>query len=262
MKGAVALVTGGVSGLGLATSNRLLKEGVNVFAIDMNEEKGKNFVAESKKTYPNAKVDFMVCDVTKEDQVKEAVNRASQLGHLRIIVNCAGMGLPGRILTAKGKPLPLNQFQMVLNINLVGTFNVARLGAEKIAQAPPLSADNDRGVIVNVASVAAYEGQIGQCAYSAAKGGVVAMTLPMARDLSSVGIRVCTIAPGIIDTPMFGAASDEMKKGLAAEVLFPKRLGQPEEFANVAWTIIQTAYLNGETIRMDGGIRMTPKSRL
>jgi NAD(P)-dependent dehydrogenase (short-subunit alcohol dehydrogenase family) len=261
-KGGVAFVTGGVSGLGLATSRRFLKEGINVFAVDLNEEKGQAFLEAAAKEFPSAKADFAVVDVTNEAAVEEAFNKAGKLGPLRIVVNCAGMAMPGRTLSPNNKPLGLAQFNKVLSINLIGTFNVSRIGASRIASSKPVSAEGDKGVIVNVASVAAFEGQIGQVAYSAAKAGVVGMTLPMARDLARVGIRVCTIAPGIIDTPMFGAAPQEMKNGLASEVVFPQRLGNPEEFANLAYTIVQTAYLNGETIRIDGGIRMQPKSKV
>eukprot|EP01006_Ploeotia_vitrea_P060996 TRINITY_DN77015_c0_g1_i1.p1 TRINITY_DN77015_c0_g1~~TRINITY_DN77015_c0_g1_i1.p1 ORF type:complete len:277 (-),score=51.22 TRINITY_DN77015_c0_g1_i1:692-1495(-) len=261
--GGVALVTGGVSGLGAATTIKLLKNGVSVLAVDMREDTAKAFMEENAGKYPNTKLDVALADVTKEADVLKCVEKAQAMGTLRIVVNCAGIGFPGRILSSSGKPQPLGNFAKVVQVNLIGTYNVSRLGAAAMAKADPLpGGDNQRGVIINVASVAAFEGQIGQCAYSASKGGVVSMTLPMARDLAVVGIRCNTIAPGIVDTPMLRGGSKEMVQGLAADVVFPKRVAIPDEFAELAWQMCTNSYLNGTTIRLDGGIRMPPKSKM
>ncbi len=209
------------------------------------------------KAAPAEGVSLVAADVTDEDQVQSAVERAAAAAPLRVVVNCAGVGTASRILSKSG-PHDLELFRRTIEVNLVGTFNVLRLGADVMARTQPL-ADGHRGVIVNTASVAAYDGQVGQVAYAASKGGVVSLTLSAARDLASFGIRVCTIAPGIIDTPMLAGVNDEFRAGLAAGVPFPKRLGRPEEFAQLATMIVEHDYLNGEVIRMDGSLRMAPR---
>ncbi|GAA1967202.1 SDR family NAD(P)-dependent oxidoreductase [Amycolatopsis minnesotensis] len=248
-----AIVTGGASGLGGATAKALAAKGAKVFALDL---------APSIKTAEKAEqvegVTYVEADVTNHEQVRAAVEQATGSGSpLRIVVNCAGIGPSARVLSRKG-PHDLDLFAKVVQINLIGTFNVLTIAAEAIAKTEPLD-DNARGVIVNTASVAAFDGQIGQIAYAASKGGVVGLTLPAARDLASHGIRVATIAPGIIDTPMLATVSDEFRAGLAAGVPFPKRLGRPDEYAQLATTIVEHDYLNGEVIRLDGSLRMAPK---
>jgi NAD(P)-dependent dehydrogenase (short-subunit alcohol dehydrogenase family) len=198
-------------------------------------------------------------DVTDEEQVAEAVAAASEMAPLRALVNCAGIGSAGRTLGRDGTPHDLGDFQKVIEVNLIGTFNCIRLGASAMSQTDPVDRSGSRGAIVNTASVAAFDGQIGQAAYSASKGGVVGMTLPVARDLSAVGIRVNTIAPGIMDTPMLAGLPEAARESLGQQVLFPKRLGTPEEYAELAYLLLTHDYMNGETIRMDGGIRMAPK---
>ncbi len=201
---------------------------------------------------------FVHADVTDPDQVQRAVEMAVEMAPLRVLVNCAGVSFPMRTVKRDGTPMELGIFAQTVEINLIGTFNAVRLAAAAMARTEPL-ADGARGVIVNTASVAAFDGQIGQAAYSASKGGIVGMTLPLARDLAVLGIRVNTIAPGIIDTPLLGELPEAAKESLAGQVLFPKRLGEPDEYAHLAHHIIENDYLNGETIRMDGGIRMQPK---
>jgi NAD(P)-dependent dehydrogenase (short-subunit alcohol dehydrogenase family) len=244
-----AVVTGGASGLGGATASALAAKGATVFGLDLPG------AIESAR--PVDGVTLLAADVTDEDQVRDAVGRAGADLPLRIVVSCAGVGTAGRIL-AKSGPHDLALFRKIVDVNLVGTFNVLRLGAEVIAQTPADGA-GQRGAIVNTASIAAYDGQIGQVAYAASKGGVVGLTLSAARDLASFGIRVCTIAPGIIDTPMLAGVNDEFRATLAAGVPFPKRLGRPEEYAALATTVIEHDYLNGEVIRMDGALRMAPR---
>ena len=202
---------------------------------------------------------FVRTDVTDPDQVSVAVEVASETATLRGLVNCAGIGLAARTLNRDGTPHDLSQFSKVVQINLIGTFNCIRLAAVAIAQSDPLNDGGARGAIVNTASVAAFDGQIGQVAYSASKGGVVGLTLPVARDLSSVGIRVNAIAPGLIDTPLLAGLPEAAKASLGQQVLFPKRLGTPEEYAELAFMLLTHDYMNAETIRMDGGIRMAPK---
>jgi NAD(P)-dependent dehydrogenase (short-subunit alcohol dehydrogenase family) len=196
--------------------------------------------------------------VTDSDQVAKIVAVAVESGPLRAVVNCAGIGPPARTLNRDGSPHDLGHFSTVIEINLIGTFNMIRLAAAEMAQTEPLE-DGLRGAIVNTASVAAFDGQIGQAAYSASKGGIVGMTLPVARDLSSVGIRVNTIAPGIIDTPLLAGLPEPARESLGQQVLFPKRLGRPDEYAELAYLLLTHDYMNAETIRMDGGIRMAPK---
>jgi NAD(P)-dependent dehydrogenase (short-subunit alcohol dehydrogenase family) len=253
ISGASALVTGGASGLGEATVRRLVVEGASVTILDFNEATGAALAKEL-----GAKVTFFKCDVTDAAQVAEGVALATEAGSLRIAVNCAGTGDAVRTIERDGSPHDLGRFMRVININLVGTFNALTHAASAISKAEPTD-DGERGVIVNTASVAAFDGQIGQLAYSASKGGVVGMTLPAARDLSVAGIRVCTIAPGLMDTPLLGLLPEPAKQALGAGVLFPKRLGWPAEFARLVQAIVENPYLNGETIRLDGGLRMPPK---
>lgn len=253
IKNATAIITGGASGLGEATAVRLHSGGANVVLADFNEEKGK---ALAEKLGGRAAFAFM--DVTNTAQVQAAVDLAvSKFGRVDIVVNCAGTGIPVRTLSKSG-PHNIDLFKKVIDINLIGTFDMIRLAAEKMAKNDPNEL-GERGVIVNTASVAAFDGQIGQAAYSASKAGVVGMTLTIARDLSSLGIRVCTIAPGLFDTPLLAALPEEAKVSLGRQVPFPPRLGLPDEYAMLAQQIVENVMLNGETIRLDGAIRMAPK---
>jgi len=254
VEGSVALVTGGASGLGAATVRRLFAGGANIVIVDRDEAKGTALAAELGAD----RAVFAKADVTDPVQVEAAVAAAEPLGTLRVAVSCAGVGWAARTLDKTGKPHDLELFRTVIGINLIGTFNVLRLAAATIAQQAPLD-HGERGVIVNTASVAAFDGQIGQIAYAASKAGVAGMTLPAARDLAPSGIRVVTIAPGIFDTPMLGALPEEKRAALAADVVFPKRLGDPAEYGELVAAIVATGYLNGETIRLDGAIRMPPK---
>jgi NAD(P)-dependent dehydrogenase (short-subunit alcohol dehydrogenase family) len=250
LPGHVALVTGGASGLGAATVRRLSEGGAKVVIVDQND-RGAELAKELAAT-------FVKADVTDAAQVEAAVEQASALGPLRVVVQCAGVGWASRTLDKTGKPHDLELFQKVIAINLVGHFNVLRLAASAISKTDALDT-GERGVIVMTASVAAYDGQIGQIAYAASKAGVVGMTLPAARDLAPAGIRVVTIAPGIFDTPMLGGLSEEVRAALSRDVVFPKRLGSPAEYASLVAAIVDTGYLNGETIRLDGALRMPPK---
>ncbi|MFR9800865.1 SDR family NAD(P)-dependent oxidoreductase [Pseudonocardia sp. RS010] len=249
--GAVALVTGGASGLGLATAERLLSEGAQVVLVDLPTSPG---AAVADKLGPD--VVFVGADVRDPGAVEAAVETARERGPLRVAVNCAGIGDPARTLGRKG-PLGLGRFARVVEINLIGTFNVIRLAAQAIAAAEV--EDGERGVIVNTASVAAYDGQIGQASYSASKGGIVGMTLPIARDLARDLIRVVTIAPGMFATPILRGLSDEARASLESQVPHPSRLGEPSEFADLVAHIVANPMLNGETIRLDGAIRMAPR---
>ena len=251
LSGTVALVTGGASGLGAATVRRLTAGGARVVIVDRDEARGQALARELGTVFARA-------DVTDAAQLEAAVAAAAQLGALRVAVSCAGVGYVGRTLDRTGKPHDLDAFKAVIGVNLIGTFNVLRLAAAAIAKADPLE-HGERGVIVNTASVAAFDGQIGQIAYTASKAGVAGMTLPAARDLAPAGIRVVTIAPGIFDTPMLGALPEDRRAALATDVVFPKRLGDPAEYGALVAAIVETGYLNGETIRLDGGIRMPPK---
>ena len=249
-----AIVTGGVSGLGLAVAQHLVAHGGKVALFDVNDEKGAAAVAELGDI--NAR--YFKTDVTSETGVSENVKAARDfLGGLNVTVNCAGILGAGRVLGREAS-MPLSQFQSTVMVNLVGSFNVAKAAAD-LMQHNEAGTDGERGVIVNTASVAAYEGQIGQAAYSASKGGVVAMTLPMARELSRFGIRVMTIAPGVFWTPMVDGMPDSVQQSLAASIPFPSRLGQPKEFADLVAYILGNTYLNGETIRLDGATRLAPK---
>ena len=244
-----AIVTGGASGLGGATARALAKRGASVFALDLPSA--------VEKAEPVSGISYVSADVTDADQVQAAVDVAAGADDpLRIVVNCAGVGWAGRIVGKQG-PHDLELFRKVVEVNLIGTFNVIRLAAAAIARTDDV--DGQRGVVINTASIAAFDGQVGQVAYAASKGGVVGLTLSAARDLASFGIRVVTIAPGIIDTPMLAGVTEEFRAGLASGVPFPKRLGQPGEYANLACSIVEQDYLNGEVIRLDGALRMAPR---
>jgi NAD(P)-dependent dehydrogenase (short-subunit alcohol dehydrogenase family) len=250
--GTTALVTGGASGLGLATVRRLHEQGASVVILDLPSSQGDAIAKEL-----GDRVVFSPGDVTSPDDVTAAVEAASaQGGPLRVAVNCAGIGNAVRTVGKNG-PFPLDAFTRVVTVNLIGTFNVIRLAAERISQAGEV--DGERGVIINTASVAAFDGQIGQAAYSASKGGIVGMTLPIARDLASLKIRVVTIAPGLFNTPLFSTLSDDAITSLGAQVPHPSRLGEPAEYASLAAHIVENPMLNGETIRLDGAIRMAPR---
>ena len=256
INGVSALVTGGASGIGAAVARRLADGGANVVVADLQEDKGAALAEEIGGA-------FVKVDVTSTDDIVAAVEKAESLGTLRILVNSAGIGWAQRTVGRDGSfesAADLAAFTKVIGINLIGTFDCIRLAATAMGRTEPLE-DGERGVIVNLASVAAFDGQIGQAAYSASKGGVVGMTLPIARDLSAIGVRVNTIAPGLIDTPIYGEGeeSEAFKANLEKGVLFPKRLGQPDELASMVVEAVRNSYLNGETIRVDGGIRMQPK---
>jgi NAD(P)-dependent dehydrogenase (short-subunit alcohol dehydrogenase family) len=250
---AVAVVTGGASGLGEATVRLFVARGAKVVILDRDEARGQALAKELGE-----KVRFAKTDVTSEADVNSALAVASSLGTLRIAVSCAGIGWAQRTVNKEGLPHDLGAFNTVLAVNLVGTFNVLRLSAAAMAKNAPL-ADGERGVVINTASIAAYDGQIGQLAYSASKAGVVGMTLPAARDLSKAGIRVLTIAPGTFHTPMLALLPEENRQALAAGIPFPARLGIPEDYAKLALHMVENSYLNGETVRLDGALRMPPK---
>lgn len=253
LKDSVFIITGGGSGLGEATARLFAASGGKVIVADLKKE---NADSVAKSIGANARA--IECNVTNEDQVKAAIGLAKQeFGKLNGAINCAGVGAAARV-TSKGGPFDLNMFKFVIDVNLIGTFNVIRLCAHEMAEMDAGS-DGERGCFVNTASVAAFEGQIGQAAYSASKGGVVSMTLPIARELARHGMRVVTIAPGLFNTPMLAALPDEAKKSLGAQVPFPPRLGEPSEFALLAKQIVENPMLNGTTIRLDGAIRMQPK---
>ncbi|HME11052.1 MAG TPA: 3-hydroxyacyl-CoA dehydrogenase [Bryobacteraceae bacterium] len=249
----VALITGGASGLGAATARMILRHGGKVGIIDRNEELGREFAAEL-----GAAARFFAADVADPDAVQKAVDgTVTAFGGLNICVNCAGIGDAMKIVGKEG-PGDLQRFSRVIRVNLIGTFNTARLAAWVMVKNEP-NDEGERGVIVNTASVAAYDGQIGQAAYSASKGGIAGMTLPLARDLARDGVRVMTIAPGLFDTPLLAALPDNVKHALGAMVPFPSRLGRPDEYAQLAQQIIENPMLNGEVIRLDGAIRMAPR---
>jgi NAD(P)-dependent dehydrogenase (short-subunit alcohol dehydrogenase family) len=253
MSKSVAIVTGAASGLGLATATKLHAEGFAVVGIDKRIEPGVDAWA---ALGDNARL--VAADVTSEADVSAAIAIATSMGDLRASVSCAGVGWASRVLNKEGAPHALDLFKTIIEVNLVGTFNVLRLAAAAMAKNEP-DADKQRGVIINTASVAAFEGQIGQVAYSASKGGVAAMTLPVARDLAQLGIRAVTVAPGIFDTPMLAALPEKAREALAASVPNPSRLGSPAEYADLVWTIVRSHYINGETIRIDGSLRMAPR---
>ena len=249
--GTSALVTGGASGLGLATARRLAAAGAHVVLVDLPTSAGADLAAELGGTFAPA-------DVTDAAQVAAAVATASAAAPLRVVVNCAGIAPPAKVLDREGAPTPLADFERIVRVNLVGTYNVVAQASAAMAATEP-SASGDRGVIVNTASVAAFDGQIGQPAYAASKGGVHAMTLPIARELARHGIRVCTIAPGIMETPMLAGLPQAAQDSLGQQVPYPQRLGRPDEYAALVMSIVDNGYLNGETIRLDGAIRMAPK---
>ncbi len=250
----VALVTGGASGLGRATVELLVSRGAKVAIFDLNAEAG----AETVSSVGEDNAAFYSVDVASEEAVVEAMAQvAARFGALHVLVNCAGIGPAKKILNRESEPMPLGDFTKIIGINLTGSFNVARCAASLMAKNELES--GERGVIIHTASVAAYEGQVGQCAYSASKGGVVGMTLPMARDLSTLGIRVNTIAPGIMETPLLMGMPDNVRASLAASVPNPSRLGKPDEYGRLAVHIAENGYINGETIRIDGAIRMQPR---
>ena len=253
IKGSSAIITGGASGLGEATVRKLASEGARVTILDRN---GEQAAAVAKEV--GGDTNYVAGDVTNPEDCQRAVDQAAEGGTLRMAVNCAGTGWVGRVINRDGSPHDLGAFQFIQNLNVIGTFNVMTRAASAIAQTEP-GVDGERGVIVNTASVAAFDGQIGQLAYSASKGAVVGMTLPAARDLSVVGIRVLAIAPGLFDTPLLSMLPEEQRDTLGHSVLFPKRLGQPVQYGELVAHIAQNSYLNAEVIRLDGGIRMPPK---
>jgi NAD(P)-dependent dehydrogenase (short-subunit alcohol dehydrogenase family) len=253
IQGKVAFVTGGASGLGRAAAEELLQAGASVVIVDLPSSDGETTAKELGDA-----VRFAPADVTADADVQAAVDLAkNEFGGLHIVVNCAGVGFPGRVLTRDGGAIDLERFEFVVRVNLIGSFNVIRLAAAQIASQD--AEDDERGVIVNTASIAAFDGQIGQAAYAASKGGIVGMTLPIARDLASRQIRCVSIAPGTFDTPMLAGLPDEARAGLAADIPHPHRLGRPPEFAALVRHIVENPMLNGETIRLDGALRMKPR---
>jgi len=255
IKDKVAVITGGASGLGAATARALVERGAKVAIFDLQEDKGQALVAELGAD--NAL--FQNVNVVSEESVQAGIAATmAKFGAIHICCNYAGIGNAVKTVGKDG-PFPLDKFKLIIDVNLIGTFNVLRLAANEMQKNEPYNEFGGRGCIINTASVAAYEGQIGQAAYSASKGGIVGMTLPIARDLSSIGIRCNTIVPGLIHTPLFQGAPQNVIDALSAQVLYPKRLGRPEEIALVALMLIENEYMNGECVRMDGGIRMQPR---
>jgi NAD(P)-dependent dehydrogenase (short-subunit alcohol dehydrogenase family) len=254
LEGSSSIVTGGASGIGEACARQLAALGSKVVVADLNEERGTAVANEIGGC-------FVKCDVASIDDADAAVAAAIEMGPLRACVNSAGIGAAGRTVSRDNDPFPLDKFEFVIRVNLIGTFNMLSRAAAQMAKQDPLDDDGGRGAIVNLASAAAFDGQIGQCAYSASKAGVVGMALPIARDLSAVGVRVNTVAPGLIDTPIYGEGleSEAFKAHLGKSVLFPKRLGSSEELAYAVMDCITNPYMNAEVIRLDGGIRMPPK---
>ena len=252
IQGQVALVTGGGSGLGEAVARELSRQGARVAVLDINEANALRVASEVGGI-------ACQCDITNAGQVSAAIDATEKaFGPARIVMNIAGIGTAKRVIDRQGAPAPLEDFERVVRINLVGTYNVIRLAAARIARLEPTE-DGERGVIVCTASVAAFDGQVGQEAYSASKAGIVGMTLPLARDLAQHGVRVCTIAPGLFATPLLKELPEEVQAGLAASIPFPKRLGHPAEFASLAAHIVTNGHLNGEVIRLDGALRMAPR---
>ena len=257
--GQAALVTGAGSGLGEATARELARLGARVAVLDRNAEAAERVAADINQTCGEARALACACDVSDGESLQAAIDRAAAAhGPARILAHIAGIGTARRVLAKDGSPAPLEDFVHVLQVNLVGTYNAARLFAAACARLEPLE-DGERGVMVFTASVAAFDGQVGQQAYSASKGGVVGMTLPMARDLAQYGIRVCTIAPGLFATPLMKTLPEPVQASLAASIPFPQRLGKPEEFAQLACHIVTNTHLNGEVIRLDGALRMAPR---
>jgi len=256
IKNKVAVVTGGASGLGNATTKCLLEKDVKVAIFDLNEEQGAALVEE----FGADKVLFQKVDVASEESVSAAMDAViAKFGALHICVNCAGIAPAKKILDRDGKAMPLSDFSKVVTINLIGSFNVARLAAEKMAQNEVLNDSNERGIIINTSSVAGFEGQMGQAGYSASKGGILGINLPLARDLAQWGIRVNAIAPGIMGTPMLLGMPEKVQEALVSNIQFPKRLGGPEEFGALVIHMAENAYINGETVRLDGAIRLQPR---
>lgn len=255
LNGIAALVTGGASGLGEATVKELASAGATTVIADLNAERGEALAKEVGGT-------FVTTDVSDENQVQAAVQAAVDTGKpLRVAVSCAGIGWATRTVNKEGTPHDLESYKKVIEVNLIGTFNTVRLAGAAMSKTDSVGEDGERGAIVNTASLAGIEGQIGQIAYSSSKGGIIGMTVPAARDFAAAGIRVNTIAPGILDTPIYGdgPGSEEFKQKLAAPVPFPKRLGTPGEFGHLARTLLENSYLNAEVVRIDGGLRMQPK---
>ncbi|WP_327087772.1 SDR family oxidoreductase [Nonomuraea sp. NBC_01738] len=255
VNGSAAIISGGASGLGEATARELAAHGATVVIADLNEERGKAVADELGGV-------FVRTDVSDEEQVQAAVDAAGATGKpLRVVVNSAGIGWAERTVNREGAPHTLASYRKIIDVNLIGTFNLMRIGAAAISRTETVSEDGHRGVIINTASVAALEGQTGQLAYSASKGGIVGMTVPAARDLAAIGVRVNTICPGIIDTPIYGFSpnSEEFKAKLVAPVVFPKRMGLPSEFAHLVRMLVENDYMNAEVVRFDGGIRFQPK---
>lgn len=250
--GSVALVTGGASGLGEATVRQLVSQEAQVVIVDLNEDRGQALAAEL-----GGVATFVRADVSNAEDVQAAVARATSIGTLRASINCAGIGIAKRTIGKDGTPHDLGAFQKVISVNLFGTFNLLRLAASAMVGNEP--EDGERGVIINTASVAAFDGQIGQVAYSASKGGIVGLTLPAARDLAKAQIRVVTIAPGTFDTPLLASLGEDIRAALAATIPHPSRLGRPGEFGALACHIVENSYINGEVIRLDGAIRMAPR---
>jgi NAD(P)-dependent dehydrogenase (short-subunit alcohol dehydrogenase family) len=255
LNGTSAIVSGGASGLGEATVRELAAAGAIVVVADLNDERGKAIAGEIGGVFAHT-------DVSDEDSVQQAVQAAAATGTpLRVAVSCAGIGWAARTVGRDGTPHDLAAYRKVIAVNLIGTFNLMRLAAAAIARTEPVDTDGQRGVVINTASIAGIEGQTGQIAYSASKGGIIGMTLPAARDLAAIGVRVNTIAPGIIDTPIYGTGpgSEDFKAKLAAPVVFPKRMGTADEFAQLVRSLIENDYLNADVVRFDGGIRFQPK---
>jgi NAD(P)-dependent dehydrogenase (short-subunit alcohol dehydrogenase family) len=254
INGAAAIITGGASGIGEATARALAKRGGRCVVLDRNAEAGEALATEIGGV-------FVAADVADAIQVEAAIAAAAELGPLRALVNAAGIGWAARTVDRSGQPHSLEHFERVIRVNLIGSFNCLRLAAAAMAETDPYDADGARGAVVNLASVAAFDGQIGQAAYAASKGGIVGMTLPIARDLAALGIRVNTVAPGLIDTPIYGSgeAADAFKANLGKSVLFPPRLGSADELASMVVELLVNDYMNGETVRVDGGIRLPPK---
>lgn len=255
LSGSAAIISGGASGLGEATARDLAAAGVTVVIADLNEERGKAIAGELGGQ-------FVKTDVSDEAAVTAAVEAAAALdAPLRVVVNCAGIGWAERTVNRDGSPAGLAAYRKVIDINLIGTFNLMRIGAAAIARTEPVDSDGQRGVVINTASVAGIEGQTGQVAYSASKGGIIGMTVPAARDLAAIGVRVNTICPGIIDTPIYGTGpgTEDFKARLVAPVVFPKRMGTGAEFAHLVRALIENDYMNAEVVRFDGGIRFQPK---
>jgi len=252
IKGHSAIVTGGGSGLGEATAVALAREGAHVFVLDLN-------AAAAESVASRIGGHALACDITSTEQIEEALRAVARIaGPARILANVAGIGGAARLINREGVPMPLADFRRQIDVNLVATFDVTRLAAAAMSTLEPLE-DDERGVIVCTASVAAFEGQVGQAAYAAAKGGIASLTLPLARELSQYGIRVATIAPGLFSTPMMSRLPEKVQAALAESIPFPKRLGKPEEFAKLAAHIVSNTHINGEVIRLDGAVRLAPR---